>query len=150
MFREADDGPIFPASLQSLRRELGMALQKTFYEFMQVQTDESIDDFRALGLRQVGDAVWEADAQIAAIAANWNFLLGVTPVNAQAQWHEFKANKFAVTPVFHDRLLPFDPDLLKRELYNIELERVESPALQALFSRETLGIRPPDYAFGRP
>ena len=140
LFREADDGPIFPASLQSLRRELGMALQKTFYEFMQVQTDESIDDFRALGLRQVGDAVWEADAQIAAIAANWNFLLGVTPVNAQAQWHEFKANKFAVTPVFHDRLLPFDPDLLKRELYNTELERVESPALQALFHEKRLEL----------
>ena len=139
-FREADDGPTFPASLQSLRRELGIALQKTFTEFMQVQTDEDIDDFRALGLRRVGEAVWEADQQIADIAANWNFLLGVTPVNAQQQWHQFKENKFNVTPLFHDRLLPFDPDLLKRQLYNIELERVESPALQALFHEKRLEL----------
>ena len=140
LFREADDGPIFPASLQSLRRELGIALQKTFTEFMQVQTDEEIDDFRALGLRKVGSAVWEADRQIAEIAANWNFLLGVTPVNAESQWREFRENKFAVTPIFHDRLLPFDPDLLKRDLYNVELERVESPALQALFHEKRLEL----------
>ncbi len=140
LFRETNDGPIFPASLQTLRRELGIALQKTFYEFMQVQTDEEIEDFRALGLRQVGDAVWETDRQIAEIAANWNFLLGVTPVNAETQWREFKENKFAVTPIFHDRLLPFDPDLLKRDLYNIELERVESPALQALFHEKRLEL----------
>ncbi len=140
LFREADDGPIFPASLQSLRRELGIALQKTFAEFMQVQTDEEIEDFRALGLRQVGDAVWETDRQIAEIAANWNFLLGVTPVNTETQWREFKENKFAKTPIFHDRLLPFDPDLLKRDLYNIELERVESPALQALFHEKRLEL----------
>ena len=140
LFREANDGPTFPASLHTLRRELGIALQKTFYEFMQVQTDESVDDFRALGLRQVGDAVWDADRQIAAIAANWNFLLGVTPVNAGSQWQEFRDNKFAVAPIFHDRLLPFDPDLLKRDLYNIELERVESPALAALFHEKRLEL----------
>ena len=140
LFREADDGPIFPASLQTLRRELGIALQKTFTEWMQVQTDEKIDDFRALGLRRVGGEVWEADRQIAEIAANWNFLLGVTPVNAETQWREFKENKFAVTPIFHDRLLPFDPDLLKRDLYNVEIERVESPALQALFHEKRLEL----------
>ena len=140
LFREANDGPTFPASLQALRRELGIALQKTFYEFMQVQTDEEIEDFRSLGLRKVGSAVWEADQKIAAIAANWNFLLGVTPVNAETEWQTFRENKFEVTPIFHDRLLPFDPDLLKRELYNIELERVESPALQALFHEKRLEL----------
>ena len=139
-FRAANGGPIFPASLQSLRRELGIALQKTFHEFMQVQTGESVEDFRALGLREVGDAVWESDRKIAEIAANWNFLLGVTPVNAETQWQQFKAHRFGKTPVFHDRLLPFDPDLLKRELYNIELERVESPALQALFHAKRLEL----------
>lgn len=140
LFREAEDGPVFPASLQTLRRELGIALQKTYYEFMQVQTDEEIEDFRALGLRKVGSEVWDADAQIAKIAANWNFLLGVTPVNAETQWREFRENKFSVTPIFHDRLLPFDPDLLKRELYNVEIERVESPALQALFHEKRLEL----------
>ena len=140
LFRAANDGPLFPASLRSLRRELGVALQKTFAEWMQVQTGEKIEDFRALGSRQVGDAVWQADRQIAQIAVNWNFLLGVTPVNAETQWREFKANQFAVAPVFHDRLLPFDPDLLKRDLYNIELERVESPALQALFHEKRLEL----------
>ena len=140
LFREANNGPIFPASLHILRRELGIALQKTLHEWMKVQTDESVEDFRALGLRKVESAVWEADAQIAQIAANWNFLLGVTPVNARSQWEEFRENKFAIAPIFHDRLLPFDPDLLKRQLYNVELERVESPALQALFHEKRLEL----------
>ena len=137
-FRAAPDGPIFPASLRVLRRELGRALQKTCAEFMRVQTTESIEDFRALGVREVGAAVWECDAQLAQIAADWNFLLAVTPVNAQSAWDEFRASDFGRTPVFHDRLLPFDPDLLKRKLYNIEIERVESPALANLF-REKRG-----------
>ena len=139
-FREAPDGPVFPATLRALRRELGIALQKTYQQFMQVQTVETVEDFRALGLRQVGDAVWEADQQLAQIAADWNFLLGVTPVNADAAWQEFRASKFEKTPVFHDRLLPFDPDLLKRQLYNIELERIESPAIQNLFREKRLEL----------
>ena len=139
-FREAPGGPIFPASLRQLRRELGLALQKTCADFMKVQTVETIEDFRALGLRQLDDAVWQVDGEIAEIAANWNFLLGVTPVNAPAEWEKFAANNYQKTPVFHDRLLPFDPDLLKRQLYNIELERVESPALQALFHQKRLEL----------
>ena len=139
-FRGAPSGPLFPGSLRVLRRELGVALQKTAQTFMQVQTAESVEDFRALGLRKVGDAVWECDRQLAEIAADWNFLLGVTPVNAESAWHEFEASNFQKTPVFHDRLLPFDPDLLKRRLYNIEIERVESPALQALFREKRLEL----------
>ena len=139
-FRGAPAGPLFPNSLRVLRRELGVALQKTAQAFMQIQTDESVEDFRALGLRKVGDAVWECDQQLAEIAADWNFLLGVTPVNAESAWQEFEAQGFAQAPVFHDRLLPFDPDLLKRRLYNIELERVESPALQTLFREKRLEL----------
>ena len=139
-FRDARGGPIYPSALQKLRRELGIALQKTCADWMQVQTAESVEDFRALGLRQLDDAVWQADREICEIAEGWNFLLGVTPVNAQGEWQNFEHSGYAATPTFHHRLLPFDPDLLKRQLYNIELERVESPALQALFHEKRLEL----------
>lgn len=134
LFREAPNGPIYPSALRVLGRELSLALQHTFFEWMQVQAKQhNIEDFRALGRRSVGRSAWEADKQLAAIASEWNFLLLVTPVNAQSAWQQFLDDNCQKTPIFHDRLLPFDPDLIKRKLWAIPLEKVEAPALQHLF-----------------
>ena len=36
-------------------------------------------------------------------------------------------------PILQSRSLDFDPDLVKRNLYNVEIERVEDSALNSLF-----------------
>src|SRR5690606_7566624 len=55
------------------------------------------------------------------------------PVNSDEEWENFKKNKYKKDPVYHYRLLPVDPDRLKRQLYNIPIEKVEDPTMNFLF-----------------
>ena len=57
----------------------------------------------------------------------------VSPVNGKMAWNEFKKNKYRKCPVFHYRMMPFDPELLKRKLYNIRIEEIDDPTLGFLF-----------------
>ena len=77
-------------------------------------------------------AVWEADRKLAKVSDAFDFLLQVTPVNAEAAWRLFRSRRFESAPVFHYRPLPVDPVLLKRQLFDIPLERVEDPAIHQL------------------
>ena len=62
-----------------------------------------------------------------------DYLLAITPVNADAAWAEFRDGGFRHDPTFHYRPLTVDPDLLKRALYAVPLERVEDPTLEGMF-----------------
>jgi uncharacterized protein (TIGR02421 family) len=133
IYRDPQTGELFPAMLRALHRELSRALQKTFFEFMHVQTTHRPEHYQVLGRRAMVKAVWQVDRQLAQINGSFKFLLAVTPVNVETAWAEFQSRNFEYAPVFHYRLLSTDPELLKRKLYNIPLERVEDPTLADLF-----------------
>jgi uncharacterized protein (TIGR02421 family) len=80
--------------------------------------------------------VWEIDRQLAAVSNQFDYLLQLTPVNANGAWKRFQRDRFQRVPEFHYRPLPVDPALLKRQLYRIPIERVEDPALQRLFQEK--------------
>lgn len=124
---------VYPLSLRLLNRELSVALKSTFFEFVRLETSHKVSAFQELGSTYVDNTVWEADRQLAQISQSFQFLLLVTPVNASEAWEEFKKMQFRQMPSFHYRLLPIDPDLLKRELYNIPLEKVNDPTLAYVF-----------------
>lgn len=75
----------------------------------------------------------EIDAGLAEIERSLNLLLNVTPVNAAEAWAEFERSDFARAPTLRLRPLELDPDLVRRELYDLEIEAVADPALHALF-----------------
>jgi uncharacterized protein (TIGR02421 family) len=79
-----------------------------------------------------GDAL-TVDARLAGIERELNLLLNVTPTNGTEAWADFARSGFASVPTLQSRPLDFDPDLVKRDLYNIEIERVEDSTLNALF-----------------
>jgi len=140
IYRDAQNGAVFPAMLRVFRRQLSRALQKTFFEFMHVQTTGRPVNYQMLGRRAVVKSVWQADEQLAEVNDAFNLLLAVTPLNAAAAYHDFKQSKWQRAPSFHYRLLPIDPDLLKRKLYNIPLENVEDPGLAHLFRDKRLEL----------
>jgi uncharacterized protein (TIGR02421 family) len=78
-------------------------------------------------------AVWESDQQLAAISEQFDLLLHVTPVNAPQAWRQFRDGGYRQTPEFHYRPRSADPALLKRELYQLPLEKIEDPTLADLF-----------------
>jgi uncharacterized protein (TIGR02421 family) len=74
----------------------------------------------------------DVDARLTEIERSVNVLLNVTPVNAAEAWADFERSDFATAPTLRLRPLEFDPDLVRRDLYDLEIENVTDPALHTL------------------
>jgi uncharacterized protein (TIGR02421 family) len=114
-------------------RRLAIALRKTFFAFARSQTTHRPPHFHELGRRAVVKSVWQVDRQLAEVGAQFDYLLNVTPINTSSAWAEFKRVKYEKIPDFHYSPLPFDPVMLKRQLFSIPIERIEDAALYNLF-----------------
>ena len=75
----------------------------------------------------------EIDARLVEIERDVNVLLNTTPVNAAQAWADFERSDFGTVPTLRLRPLDFEPDLLLRDLYDLEVENVTDPALHTLF-----------------
>jgi uncharacterized protein (TIGR02421 family) len=73
------------------------------------------------------------DARLTEIERGLNLLLNVTPVNAAEAWADFERSDFGTAPTLRLRPLEFEPDLVRRDLYELEVENVTDPALHTLF-----------------
>ncbi len=128
VYRDPDTGVVYPVFLRELTHGLSPVLRRAVFAFVKVQAGGDLSSYRALGRRSLGDAVWAADRELAEIDASFDTLLLVSPVNADQAWERFRDSGYEREPDFRYRLLPIDPDLLKRRLYAIRLEEVEDPA----------------------
>src|SRR5690606_34477403 len=81
VYREGPDGPLYPRFLRQLQAAFSAALRKAVYEFVRVQTTLELENYRALGVRSVPDAIWEADRELAAIEHTFSLLILTSPVN---------------------------------------------------------------------
>lgn len=75
----------------------------------------------------------EIDARLTDIERGLDLLLNLTPVNAAEAWTDFERSDFATPPTLRLRPLEFEPDLVRRDLYNLAIEDVSDPALHTLF-----------------
>lgn len=75
----------------------------------------------------------DIDARLTEIERRVNLLVNLTPLNAAEAWSDFERSDFSTAPTLRLRPLDFDPDLTHRELYDLEVEKVEDPALHTLF-----------------
>ena len=71
----------------------------------------------------------EVDARLTEIERGVNMLLNITPVNAAEAWADCERSDFGTVPTLRLRPLDFEPDLVRRDLYNLEIENVTDPAL---------------------
>jgi len=133
IYRDPASGVLFPRVLRELRRNLSQALRRATFRFAHLQTSHRPDHFHRLGQHTVLRAALEADRELSEISDAFSLLLAVTPVNASDAWEEFRAGGYRREPTLRYRLLHWDPEVLKRRLYGISLERVEDPALTELF-----------------
>ena len=75
----------------------------------------------------------DVDARLTEIERAVNMLLNITPVNAAQAWADFERSDFATVPTLRLRPLEFEPDMVRRDLYNLEIENITDPALHTLF-----------------
>jgi uncharacterized protein (TIGR02421 family) len=76
----------------------------------------------------------EIDARLTEIERSLDLLLNVTPVNAAEAWADFERSDFGTAPTLRLRPLEFEPDLVRRDLYDLAVEDVSDPALHTLFT----------------
>ncbi|WP_337181057.1 flavohemoglobin expression-modulating QEGLA motif protein [Shinella sp.] len=105
-------------------------------QFSRTETALSPATHRALGRRVFVEAVTRADRAMDDIAASFDFLLAVTPINADTAFEEFSAAGFERAPVFLYRPLAIDIAARKKALFSITLDRFEDPVLEKLFGEK--------------
>jgi uncharacterized protein (TIGR02421 family) len=129
IFRDAVTGTIYPVFLRRLRSLLSRAFRQAAFEFARVQTTTGVESYHALGPRSFGSELTDADHELAELEASFELLLLVSPINSNEEWARFRDAGYTCVPEFRYRLLPVDPDALKRRLFAIDLEPIEDPAL---------------------
>jgi uncharacterized protein (TIGR02421 family) len=133
VWRTHAHGETYPVLLRQLGRRFTTALDRGAYRFTLGHTTARPGHYHVLGRRTVLKAVWEIDAELAAIGESFDPLLLVTPVNGEQAWTAFRRSRFQRAPRFRYRPLPVDPARLKHRLWGVRTERVEDPTLMYVF-----------------
>ncbi len=133
IYLDPESGEVLPLVARTLARLMARCLQQAAFEFAQAETNDRSMHYHALGRRTFVAAVKRVDQQLADVAESFDLLMAVTPVNTERAYNTFRRSKFERAPRFHYRPMTVDPDLLKRRLWNIKIERVEDPVLDQLF-----------------
>lgn len=88
---------------------------------------------RALGRKAFVDAVSRMDRAVDEVASTFDFLLGVTPINADAALEEFRRGGYSRQPNFLYRPLTLQVEVVKRQLFSISFDHLEDPVLYDLY-----------------
>lgn len=131
IYRDAGTNVLYPVVLQTLRKHFAKAFRRAVFAF----TDRGLDEhahFESLGPTALTRAARETDQQLCEIAATFDFLLQVTPSNSALAWTFFQDGKYRHEPQFHYRPLPYHPNLIKRQLFEVPIERIEDITLAHL------------------
>lgn len=124
---------VFPLLERRLYSEFSEVFKKSVFDFVSLQTNHEITGFQSLARRRLKPNVWEIDKQLVEIDDQLPFLMLVSPVNGQKAWKEFKKSGYKKCPALHYRMMPVDPEMLKRSLFNIRIEDIDDPTLHFLF-----------------
>ncbi|UIR57713.1 DUF1704 domain-containing protein [Sphingobacterium sp. SRCM116780] len=126
-------GTVYPLILRNYRDLFTKSLRKSFLEFVRLHTSLKVSQFRMLKTTELQPLVLEIDQSLAAESQKFDFLLLVSPLNAREAWLQFKKDKFLKSPKFRYRPMPIDPELVKRNLYNLQIEDIDDPTIAYLF-----------------
>ncbi|HET8887152.1 MAG TPA: tyrosine/phenylalanine carboxypeptidase domain-containing protein [Salinimicrobium sp.] len=137
------EGEEYPVFFRSFKDDFVLALHKTIFQFIRIQTTSGISSYYALGQKNLQKNVLDIDRELTKIENSFQFLWLISPVNIRQVKDKFFESKYEELLNFHYRLLPIDPDVLKRKLYNLKIEEIDDPALSFLFreKREELELQ---------
>lgn len=143
IYRDPESCDVFPRVLRRVAAGVDRAIKEAAVRYARARTVHEPRSWRELGRTLVAQADWDADRRLTEIAGRFDFLLAVSPVDADESWEAFRDGGYATPPTFRYRPLTFDPEEAKAELYGIDLSGVSDPTLADLFrqQRAALGIQ---------
>ncbi|HID81372.1 MAG TPA: DUF1704 domain-containing protein [Chromatiales bacterium] len=134
VFRERATGEIFAFGFKAFRQRFNRALKHSFFSFAHEYTTHRPAHYHALGPRAITRTAQLTGHKLAEISHCFDLLLHVSPVNTDAAWESFKRHNYGREVQFHYRPRTIDPDLLKRQLFQIPIENIEDPTLANIFA----------------
>lgn len=129
-------GTEFPVYFRKFRTQFAKSVQGALFEFIRVQTTSKIASYHALGKRKIHDEVLTIDRKITEIQNSYSFLLLVAPINISELKRHYLDDGCQNIGTYHYRLLPIDPDMLKRKLYNLDIHEIDDPALAYIYDEK--------------
>lgn len=126
-------GDYLPILLRHYSESLGKVLLRVFFEYVRLFTDQNPSMFRLNLKKEITANVFAIDKALMSESMRFDFLLLVTPINVPEAWESFRKSRFRKTPVFQYRPMPIDPDIVKRNLYNLRIEDIYDPTIAYLF-----------------
>ncbi len=132
LFRDEEGKNFYPIFFRKIRRKFAEVIKMAAFEFVRVQSDNKFEHYLMLGKTRLDNLVRSADRRLAEISEKMDFILRVTPVNTTIAWENFQKNNFSKLPHFTYRLISLDPEIEKRNLFNIPIENIEHPTLAFL------------------
>jgi len=127
------DGVHLPLLARVFRESLAKGLSRSFFEFVRLYTTAKATEFKMKGQEKLYSEIYDIDRALAKESQKFDFLLLVTPTNSHEAWLQFKKDKYRKAPIFHYRPIPIDPDIVKRNLYNLRIEDIYDPTIAYLF-----------------
>lgn len=127
------DGAHLPLLARVFRESLAKSLSRLFFEFVRLYTTAKAAQFKMKGQERLHTEIYEIDRLLAKESQKFDFLLLITPTNSHEAWLQFKKDKHRKAPMFHYRPIPIDPDIVKRNLYNLRIEDIYDPTIAYLF-----------------
>ncbi|WP_067148025.1 flavohemoglobin expression-modulating QEGLA motif protein [Pseudotamlana agarivorans] len=115
-------------------------VKRAAYEFIRIQNADDFKNYLMLGKTHVDAITRQADEDLASISSDMYFLLRTTPVNSNEEWEKFVKNDFKKEPSFKYRLIALDPELKKRKLYEIPIDKIEDPTIAFILRGKRLEI----------
>ncbi|MCH2490970.1 MAG: flavohemoglobin expression-modulating QEGLA motif protein [Flavobacteriales bacterium] len=140
IYQRPEENEIFSIFYRKFTTRLSEIIKRAVYEFIRVQTANPYHHYLMLGKTNIDRITLEADAALAEISEGMSFLLRTTPVNSTQEWEKFKKNDFKKEPAFNYRLIALDPELEKRKLYDIPIDKVDDPTLAFILRDKRLEI----------
>lgn len=133
IYRRPESEDIYPELRERLIANMVDAGLQAFAAFIEATKAMTITTHRALGRKAFIDAVVRTDRSIDEVASSFDFLLAVTPINADAAWEEFIASSRKQEPRFLYRPLSLQVEAAKRKLFSIAFDHLEDPVLYSLY-----------------
>ena len=133
IYRQPESDRVYPDLRQRVIGGIFDAILQAIATFLDQAARLQVASHRALGRRLFVEAVRRLDARIDEVATAFDFLLAVTPINADIAWQDFRASGFRRAPRLLYRPLALEIDVEKRRLHSISFASLEDPLLTVIY-----------------
>lgn len=127
------DGHYSRLAMRAVRSRFTDVIKRTVFDLIRVQTPLHFPHYLTLGRTNINRSALNIDHRLARIGGSFDVLLNVSPVNTEQAWDEFERGRGEQPPEFHYRLIPVDPEVAKRQLFQLRINEVEDNALEFIF-----------------